>query len=146
VAEVAEDVMTTYHPMANLKNILLDYEIAPQTMAFADAPSVHAILRNLASNALKFTPRSGKVVISAGTEGDRVVVRVKDTGIGLTAEQLTSLFTVQRGSSRGTAGEKGTGLGLILVRDLAELNGGTIAVAAREGRGAVFTLTLPARS
>ena len=101
-----------------------------------------AILRNLVSNAIKFTPSGGEIVVSA-TAGERVMVRVADTGVGMSAEMLVELLQLdQRTTTLGTAGERGSGLGLLLCRDLAERLGTELHAESVVGEGTTFSFML----
>jgi hypothetical protein len=113
-------------------------------VARADRAKVEQILLNLLSNAVKFTKKGGEIEVACGLEGDRVVVSVRDTGVGIPADQLDKIFApfVQVGRSLASPKE-GTGLGLAISRDLARAMGGDLTVASEEGRGSTFTLTLP---
>jgi PAS domain S-box-containing protein len=114
-----------------------------------DESMIRIVLRNLISNGIKFTPRGGKVSVGAqplllpdGRPG--VVVSVRDTGVGMDAETLADLFSFSRKVSRpGTQGERGTGLGLFLCRDIVERHGGKLSVESQPGHGTVFRFTLP---
>jgi signal transduction histidine kinase len=102
------------------------------------------ILRNLVSNAIKFTPENGKVSVRTTQTEDFVQVKVSDTGIGMKQEAIDKLFVIdQKVVSTGTANEKGTGLGLILCKELVEKNGGTIYTTSELGEGSTFSFTLP---
>lgn len=103
------------------------------------------ILRNLFQNALKFTDRGGRINFgfkkNNDTEGGQKVLKIEDTGIGMSKEVLEKLFKVEQNTHReGTAKEGGTGLGLILTKELVKLNGGTIDVTSEVGKGTTFTL------
>jgi len=103
------------------------------------------ILSNLLSNAVKFTPEGGTVTISAETGEHAVTVSIRDTGVGVPADRLKTLFVLDKGATtKGTKGEKGSGLGLILCRDMVEKNGGKIWAESEEGVGSTFFFTLPA--
>jgi signal transduction histidine kinase len=102
------------------------------------------VLRNLISNALWFTNTGGEVKISTSTVDRFVEVAVSDTGIGISQDDLAKLFRIDKKFRKnGTAGEHGTGLGLILCKDLIEMNGGQIRVESQVGKGSTFTFTLP---
>ena len=104
-----------------------------------------AVLRNLLSNAIKFTLAGGEITISACKSGDAVDIEVVDTGVGMTPETLVDLFAFDRRTTTiGTAGERGSGFGLILSRELAERQGGTLTVRSTIGAGTTFRLTLQA--
>ena len=113
--------------------------------AITQPDATAAILRNLVANALKFTLAGGQVTLSAARRGDRIVISVEDTGVGMSEAQTASLFHLERRStSAGTDGERGAGLGLLLCRDLAEWIDATLEVESQLGVGATFRLLLPA--
>ncbi|WCT13113.1 sensor histidine kinase [Mucilaginibacter jinjuensis] len=131
------------HPLAQ-KNISLNIEIQEGQAVLADANHVKTILRNLINNAIKFTEPDGKITLSAEKRGSRLMINVKDNGRGMTAEEASKLFSTQTHFTKpGTKGEKGTGIGLLLCRQLAELNGGDIGVRSEPGEGSTFYFTLP---
>jgi signal transduction histidine kinase len=111
----------------------------------ADRAKVRRILVNLLSNALKFTPKGGRVAVRAEAAGEREVrISVADTGVGIAADDLPILFDkYEQARHRATRGEKGTGLGLYITRQLVELHGGAIRVESEVGRGSTFSFTLP---
>ena len=114
-------------------------------IARADGPKVEQIMLNLVVNAVKFTPAGGSVSLRWRREGDRAVVEVTDTGIGIPDDHLHSIFEpfVQVGRSLTTPHE-GAGLGLAISRDLARAMGGDLSVRSTMGEGSTFTLVLPA--
>ena len=110
----------------------------------ADRAKLRRVLVNLLSNALKFTPRGGRVEVSAAREGGAVRVSVADTGVGIPPEDLARLFDkYEQARSRATRSEKGTGLGLYITRQLVELHGGEISVRSEVGKGSTFSFTMP---
>ena len=112
--------------------------------AFADQDMVKSIIRNLISNALKFTQSGGEIEVSTHNTKGFVQVTVRDTGVGMTAKQLENIFSLdQQTSTTGTAGETGTGLGLPLCKDMLERNGGHIWAESILGNGSQFYFTLP---
>jgi signal transduction histidine kinase len=112
----------------------------------ADRAKLRRILLNLVSNALKFTGKSGRVEISAGREGERVRISVSDTGVGIAPEDVDRLFDkYEQTRSRATRGEKGTGLGLYITKQLVELHGSEITVKSEPGKGSTFSFTLPVK-
>ena len=124
---------TTLHFIASDDPILLYY----------DPDKMEQVVVNLLANALKFTPDGGVVTTSVDREGNRVVVRVKDTGIGIHAEQLPHIFDrFYQADNSDTRAFEGTGIGLALTKDLVELHGGSIAVESTYGKGTVFTVYL----
>jgi PAS domain S-box-containing protein len=126
------------------KHIAFSNNASTEHFANADANHVFLILRNLINNAIKFTPENGSITIETGQQGDVVRISVRDTGVGMTAEQLDSLRKhASLQSTHGTNGEGGTGLGLNFCFEIAEKGGGHIEVASEQGKGSVFTLVLP---
>jgi len=111
---------------------------------FADKNMIRTIIRNLISNAIKFTNRKGKVIVKASAEDGIVKVSVIDNGIGMTPDTLSKLFKIDSNlSTRGTEDEKGTGLGLCLCRDFVEKHHGEITVESTPGNGSIFSIRLP---
>ena len=103
-----------------------------------------AVLRNLVSNAVKFTRPGGTIALSAEAIDEMVAISVADTGVGMPAAKIDDLFRLDRRvTTNGTAGERGSGLGLLLCRDLAERQGGHLSVESRVDEGTTFRLTLP---
>src|SRR5690606_36187036 len=102
------------------------------------------ILNNLISNSIKFTPPEGSIRIKAYTDGGELVLEHSDNGIGIPEHLLPVLFERRSGASRvGLRGEESRGLGLSIVRELVELQGGSITVKSREQEGTTFTVRLP---
>ncbi len=129
---------------ANNKLIDVSYNIPEVCAVFADPLMFDTIVRNLFTNAVKFTPRHGSIDITAGETADGYIqICFSDTGIGMDKETMENLFSLDVKTSRaGTEGELSSGLGLILVRELIEINGGSIRVESEEGRGSRFYVTL----
>jgi signal transduction histidine kinase len=126
------------------KEIKLINDVAPNTIGFADSNTINLVIRNLITNAIKFTNDKGEVRIAAKPQGNEWLVSVKDNGIGMTTEVLRILFDkTSPYTTRGTANEKGTGLGLILCKEFVEKNGGKIWVESAEDYGSTFYFTLP---
>jgi signal transduction histidine kinase len=103
-----------------------------------------SVLRNLLSNAIKFTPNKGLVKFFAKRDNDLCVIEISDNGIGMTMEQLDNLFSLEHSiSSVGTNNEQGTGIGLILCKDMIDKNRGHIEVKSIPAKGTQFTIKLP---
>ena len=144
VNELVREVQSLYAHMAAQKEISLEVEGPEDLEAYADRALVNIVVRNLISNALKFTPKKGRVLIQVRRQGEEVHVAVSDSGIGMEQEVLDSLLKFgQLDSTPGTDREIGTGLGLQLATDLVEKNGGVLRVESTPGKGSVFTFTLP---
>lgn len=143
IKAVSDEILELYEPIASAKNIRLLNNIDANKMVFADESSLNAILRNLVNNALKFTTEKGEVSINIKEEKEKFFIEINDTGTGISAEKLPTLFNIERKSSKGTAGEKGTGLGLMLCKELVELNKGTIKAFSEFGKGSSFVFSMP---
>lgn len=142
--EVAEETIQLLQPSAEQKKIQLKNDIHDMVEVFTDQDMIKLVLRNLVANAIKFTPVGGSVTISAKAENvDFLQVEVADTGVGIGKEEQRKLFTETIHSTRGTQGEKGTGLGLLLSKDFIESNGGTIWIRSKKGEGSTFIFTVP---
>ncbi|MFH1118185.1 MAG: ATP-binding protein [Bacteroidota bacterium] len=140
-----EPILGLLSANARGKSIELNGKIEKGLTIFSDQNMVHAIIRNLASNAIKFTPENGSVTISArSVPGNMAEITVSDTGVGIDPGNLENLFRVEnQQSTKGTRGETGTGLGLILCKEFIERNGGSIKVESEPGKGSRFIFTLP---
>jgi len=131
-------------PVGADKGVKVISTISDGLQCFADEHMIDTIIRNLTSNAIKFTPEGGSVTVSGHIDDDTCGIIVTDTGVGLTPGQIDKLFNLgDKNSTPGTKGEKGTGLGLLLCRDLLEKNSGTISVTSEPGQGSAFTVKLP---
>ncbi len=143
--EALTTTVNLYQSAAQNKGVTLHVEADPDLpAAWADPALLSAVLRNLVSNALKFTPSGGSVWVrvAAGT-GHRLEYSVRDTGVGMTPDQLAHLFDVKLNrSTDGTAGEGGTGLGLLICQHFAGLLGGELTVSSRPGAGTLFRFTV----
>lgn len=144
VEKMIQDVKSLFLHMATQKEIRFLTEVTPRISAYADKSLVNIVVRNLVSNSIKFTPRKGTINIKAIREGEVIRFSVTDTGIGIDPVILEQfLFQGRLGTSSGTESEIGTGLGLQLVKDLVEKNGGTLHVESKPNEGSTFTFTLP---
>jgi len=141
ISELGENVL----PIAREKALTFKESLSSELpQVRADRTKLRRIFVNLLSNAVKFTPRGGTVEVSAEQESDWVRVSVRDTGIGIAAEDLPRLFDkYEQARTRSSRSEKGTGLGLYITRQLVELHGGTITVESELGKGSTFSFTLP---
>lgn len=136
----------SFEALRNLypKNIQFENRINPEFTAVGDPNILSLVLRNLILNAIKFTETGGRVWVEASVQGDEIIVSVGDNGIGIQLDIQQFLFTkISSYSTRGTANEKGTGLGLILCKEFVEKNGGRIWMESTPGKGSTFYFTLP---
>ena len=141
---IAAQCIETIKYKAEQKGIVIINEIPQTQKVFADDKMTYTILRNLLTNAIKFTMRDGKVVMRAKKNDSKLVeISVCDTGVGMSAENVKKLFKIEeKVSSVGTEGESSTGLGLLLCKEFIEKNGGTIWVESQIGKGSTFTFSL----
>ncbi len=145
---VVIECLNTMNDLAKKKNIEIIVDIYEQQEVFADMYMLQTIIRNLISNAIKFTSNKGMIKISSTiNENNFAMISVEDNGIGLAKEMQDILFHVDARTSRpGTDGEPSSGLGLILCKEFVEKNGGKIWVESEEGKGSRFYFTLPVRA
>jgi len=142
---VLENIVQLRSP-ARAKHIMLSHSISADTRVYTDYTAISTILHNLLVNALWFTQDGGAVDVTAKTLDGFVQITVTDSGIGIQSEDVRKLFRIdQKFQMAGTAGEHGTGLGLVLCKDLVEIAGGELGVKSSVGRGSSFTFTMPSR-
>ncbi len=140
---IAADVCLFSNEIAKHKNISIINTITSDCFANCDIDMTKTVLRNLISNAIKFTNKNGSVSINAQIKGSFIEIQIKDTGIGIQADIIPHLFKIDKNiSTHGTADESGTGLGLLLCKELIEKQGGTIWVTSEIGKGSSFYFTL----
>jgi signal transduction histidine kinase len=142
--ELLREEIENLKTLASQKQITLSHLIKPEVNVTADLQMVKTILRNLISNAIKYTNVNGEIVINACELKKFVEVTVKDNGIGISDENMRKLFKIDAfHSTPGTQDEKGTGLGLLLCKEFVELHGGNIRIESEAGKGSIFSFTLP---
>jgi len=145
VDEAIRQVVDLYRDVADAKQVALEGRPAPDLDVDVDSTRFQQVLANLVDNAVKYTPSGGRVEISAIPEGDSAVVRVADTGIGISADELPHIWDrLFRGDKSRT--ERGLGLGLSLVKAIVQAHGGTVEADSAPGRGSTFTVRIPFRS
>jgi signal transduction histidine kinase len=142
-----DKIVEMLKPIADNKNITMNHVEADEIIVFADTNMLNTILRNIISNAIKFTGYGGFIHINAEQNKSEVTISVSDNGTGMSPEALSNLFDITKlHSTKGTANEKGTGLGLVLCKTFVEKHGGRIWVESELGKGSVFHFTLPLNS
>jgi len=142
--KVVEDQFNSLQYAAGKKNITLESTIAGNTKIYADENILSIILRNLILNGIKFTPEGGKILIDNEIKDNLVYISVIDTGVGIPDTVKHNLFNAEEiYNSTGTNGEKGSGMGLLLCKELIQKSGGNIWVESIENNGSKFTFTLP---
>ena len=142
--ELATEIVELLALPASEKSVWLNNRTAPGTLAWADPTMIRSVMLNLVGNGMKFTPEGGNVTVRAEEAAGRLAVSVEDTGVGMSPNDVAKLFNLEKARSRnGTAGERGSGLGLILCKEMVERHGGTMAVESTKGEGSRFRFTLP---
>jgi signal transduction histidine kinase/DNA-binding response OmpR family regulator len=147
IEDALPEVLSTIRPLAMAKNINVEKSSVASLSVHADRVRFKQILYNLLSNAVKFTPKGGQIEIGCSEKGNLVSIFVKDTGIGIKAEDHAAVFEEFRQVDSGKeSSNEGTGLGLAITKRLVEHQGGTISLESAVGKGSRFTFTLPADS
>ena len=144
VDQLVAESIAIFAPLAAKKQTRIHSDVNVAGPLHGDHHSVGLVLRNLISNAIKFTPDSGSIFVSATQNKETLVIRVEDNGVGIPIEHYGKIFALDsRLSTLGTAGESGSGIGLSLCKEIVERNGGSLSFESREGKGTSFCLTLP---
>ena len=145
IGKIVSESLNAIYQRAAQKGITIKNEVAKDLKIYADEKMISTVLRNLISNAVKFTRRDGEVTIGSGlTDKGDVVISVKDNGVGIAVNDINKLFRIEeKVKSVGTDGEPSTGLGLLLCKEFVEKHNGRIWVESEEGKGSTFYFTLP---
>lgn len=142
--QVSEQECSLLEEVAKQKDIHILNRIPEEITAYADINHIGLVIRNLLNNAIKFTPKGGRVSLEARQEKQQVVVRISDTGIGMDKAFASRIFSRENPElSRGTSGESGLGLGLMLCKEMISYNKGKIWARSETGKGSTFTFSLP---
>jgi CheY-like chemotaxis protein len=146
--ELVSESISELEDAIRKKTIQVSVQLPEHQQVYADSNMLQSIVRNLISNAIKFTPKGGNVTVSSySTENNTSVIVVKDTGIGMNSTMTANLFRLNVNNSRpGTEGEQSTGLGLLLCKEFVDRHGGEIWVESVEGAGTSFYFTIPANT
>jgi two-component system sensor histidine kinase/response regulator len=129
---------------AQKKQISLQVVNKEPLLVFLDQKMIETILRNLISNAIKFSPQGGSIELDSKSVGDKIILCVSDSGVGISPATKDSLFKIDKSiSSLGTSGELGSGLGLILVKEFVDKNKGNIQIESELGKGTKIILEFP---
>lgn len=143
-ADICTNILEVLNPIAKAKNITINYPAKDHITVFADNDMLKTVLRNLVTNAIKFTNNDGQINIKAEQKDSNVTISVSDNGVGIAPDNLAKLFNISEViTTKGTAKETGTGLGLLLCREFVEKHGGKICVESVVGKGSDFKFTLP---
>jgi signal transduction histidine kinase len=143
LSNLIEENFNLFRPHAENKKISLQSNVPADVYVWADIEMTKLIVRNLIHNAIKYTSFMGVVRVSTFFVDTYVIIAVQDTGRGMSKEEQEKLFGIEHFSKQGTSNEKGSGLGLLLVKDFVEKNNGTIWVESIENKGSTFSFTLP---
>jgi signal transduction histidine kinase len=142
--DICINIFEILSPNANAKNITINYSAPDEINIFADIDMLKTVLRNLVSNAIKFTNNGGLININAVENSGNVTISVSDNGIGINPNNLAKLFDITEViTTKGTLKETGTGLGLLICKEFVEKHGGEIWVESEVGKGSEFRFTLP---
>lgn len=137
-------ILEPLNPLADAKNLTINFSAPDKIKIFADIDMMKTVLRNLVSNAIKYTNIGGEINITASETSENITISVMDNGVGITPGDLTKLFNITEViSTIGTANETGSGLGLLLCKEFVEKHGGKIRVESEVGKGSDFKFTLP---
>ena len=145
VLPLIEENVSLLKEQASQKQIVLKILPFDDLQIFADYNMVKTVVRNIISNSIKYTPKGGIIILSAGIkEKDFIEIKIQDSGIGMSPALISKLFSIEKGPSRkGTEKETGTGLGLVICHDFIEINKGTILVESKPNEGSTFYIKLP---
>lgn len=145
ISSLIVQTLKVYSSQIKEKNLDIRFHISEELKVFSDSNMLSFILRNLLSNAFKFTPRGGRVNVTASEYNNYVKITVTDSGMGISQKTLNNLFQLIKTSNStvDAYGKKGTGLGLAVAYDFAKKMGGALSVRSKKDTGTTFTLTLP---
>jgi len=143
ISKITQEVLQLLRLQAEAKRIDVRSGIEAPVFVYADKDTINLVLRNLLSNAIKFTPEEGSISIGAREERSHIEVFVEDTGTGISKDNLQKLMEANYYTTRGTDGEAGTGLGLMLCKEFLSRIGGSMQVWSEPGKGSIFSFTLP---
>ena len=143
---IVEDTKILLNQVARMKNISLRNKLGHQSFIWGDDNMLQSLMQNLISNAIKFTPKDGSIEVWENRLENYIEYTVSDTGVGIKEEDIKKLFRIDVNfSTKGTQKEKGTGLGLVLCKEIVNIHGGKISVISKVGEGThiIFTLNKP---
>jgi PAS domain S-box-containing protein len=144
IALIIDENLHMLHANIEKKGLSVTLKVDSNAKVYADKNMLDTVVRNLINNAVKFTPRGGKITIQSQDKKDFLVISITDTGVGIEAEDLHKLFHLETfHTTPGTEEESGTGLGLIICNEFVKKHGGEISVDSKPGKGTTFTFTLP---
>ncbi len=143
---ILESVIGVIKPTAELKSIKINSSLKANVQVYADSNMLSAVIRNLMSNALKYSPVKGRIQISSEQDSEFAIVHIQDNGVGMKSEELTRFHDLDSQISKiGTSGEVGTGIGLLLCQQFISMIKGKIEVTSKENEGTRFSVYIPLR-
>ncbi len=143
VTDIIDEVMHLLHLQAEAKKIRIEKKAEGPVYAWADHDMINLVVRNLVSNAIKFTPHGGNIVIGADEQPTFAEIYVQDSGTGMSPKDLKKINAQEFYTTNGTASEQGTGIGLMLCREFLAKNDGHLRIESEQGKGSTFSFTLP---
>jgi two-component system, sensor histidine kinase and response regulator len=143
VTKIIEEVIHVLRLPAEAKQISVEHQTEGPVYVYADKEMIHLVLRNLISNAIKFTPQCGTITVGATETGQFAEVFVQDSGMGISPDALKKINSNSFYTTKGTSSESGTGLGLMLCKEFLHKNGGRMHIESEVGSGSLFSFTLP---
>ena len=143
VSELIKEVVQLLHLQSEAKKVYIESKIDRPVYVFADKDMINLVLRNLVSNAIKFTPENGKIAIGVTNLSSFVEVYIQDSGTGISKEAMDKINSNSFYTTKGTSSESGTGLGLMLCKEFLAKNGGQMHIESEPGKGSIFSFTLP---
>jgi signal transduction histidine kinase len=143
ISSVVSEVLQLLHLQVESKGILVKIRLEKPAYARGDREIVNLVLRNLISNAIKYTPEGGTITVDAREDKSHIEVFIKDSGAGISPEGLQQLNSGNFYTTKGTANEKGTGFGLMLCKEFLSRSGGRLNIQSEPGKGSIFSFTLP---
>ena len=142
--QISEGVIKLMSPTASKKNLQLINSVPQTALVYADMNMLNSVLQNLVSNSVKFTKDYGIIIIASEEKNDFIKITIADTGVGMNENDLSKLFKIdEHFSNKGTKDESGTGLGLLLCKELVEKHGGNIWAESEFEKGTKFHFTIP---
>ncbi len=144
IKQIVDEVINSVKISAEEKQLTIENKINPHHFAYCDKATVSVIIRNIISNAIKFTFKNGNIEISSSLKSDKLWISIKDTGIGISRKNIEKILRSQGDyTTLGTQGEKGTGLGLMLSQNFIKMNKGELQISSQPGKGSIFSFSLP---
>jgi signal transduction histidine kinase len=144
MVNLINEIVLLFSDMVKQKSIKIIKELPKTALLFADKAMINTVLRNLISNAIKFTNPGGEIKVTIHEKQNELLISVMDTGVGIKKDRFEELFQIDKNhSTQGTKNEKGTGLGLILCKEFIEKHEGKLWIESEVDKGSTFYFTIP---